>query len=79
MAMFHDSSGITVVDSNTTKVTATFNCNYIPTDDLADLLYVLVVKYMPNAIINVERNGEAIQQTSVCIVICIFPRVYCYD
>lgn len=52
-----DSSAITVVDSKSTKVTATFNCNYIPTHDLADLIYELVTQYMRNAVVNIERNG----------------------
>lgn len=52
-----DSSAITVIDSRTTNVMGTFNCNFIPTNDLAKIIYELVVKYMPNAIVNVERNG----------------------
>ena len=56
-ASMHDSSAITVVDSRTTRVCATFACNYIPGDDLADLIYVLVNQYMPTAVVNVERNG----------------------
>ena len=56
-ATFNDSSAITVIDSHTTRVCATLNCNYMPADDLAEVLYELVVKYMPNAIINIERNG----------------------
>ena len=56
-AMYQDSSAITVIDSRTTMVTATLNCNFIPTDDLAEVLYTLVTKYMSNAIINIERNG----------------------
>ena len=56
-AMYMDSSAITVVDSATTEVTATFNCNFIPSDDLADLIYMLVKQYMPNAVVNVELNG----------------------
>ena len=56
-AMYQDSSAITIVDSKTTRVTATLNCNYIPSDDLADVLYILVKQYMPNGIICVERNG----------------------
>ena len=52
-----DSSAITVIDSRTTEVIACFNCNYISTVDLAKCIYELVVKYMPNAIVNVERNG----------------------
>ena len=38
----HDSSAITVIDSWTTKVTAEFNCNWIPTLDLAAVLLELV-------------------------------------
>lgn len=56
-ALYNDSSAITVIDSRTTRVAADFNCNYIPADDLANLIYELVVKYMPNAIVAVERNG----------------------
>lgn len=52
-----DSSAITIIDSKTTNVIGDFNCNYISTNDLANLLYELVVKYMPTAIVNVERNG----------------------
>lgn len=56
-ATFHDASAITVIDSHTTRVCANMHCNFIPADDLADVLYTLVTKYMPNAIINIERNG----------------------
>ena len=56
-AMYHDSSAITVIDSHTTRVCATLNCNYMPSDDLAEVIYELVTKYMNNAIINIERNG----------------------
>lgn len=52
-----DSSAITVIDSKTTDVTATFNCNYISTIDLANVIYELITKYMNNAVVNVERNG----------------------
>lgn len=52
-----DSSAITCLDSKTTRVFATLNCNYISTDDLADVIYQLVTQYMKNAIINIERNG----------------------
>lgn len=52
-----DSSAITVIDSRTTKVIADFNCNYISIPDLAALIYELVTKYMPNAVVNIERNG----------------------
>ena len=56
-ALYNDSSAVTIIDSRSTRVVADFNCNYIPADDLADLLYTLVTRYMPNAIINVERSG----------------------
>lgn len=56
-ATYNDSSAITIIDSKTTRVCATLNCNYIPTDDLANVIYNVVTKYMPNAIINIERNG----------------------
>jgi len=56
-ATWKDSSCITVIDSKTTRVTATLNCNYMPADDLAQVLYELVTKYLPNGIINIERNG----------------------
>lgn len=54
-----DSSAISVVDSRTTELVADLNCNYIPINDLAKVIYELVVKYMPNAIVNIERNGVA--------------------
>ena len=54
---YRDSSAIVVLDSRTTRVTAVLNCNYIPPTDLATVVYELVTKYMPNAIVNVERNG----------------------
>lgn len=52
-----DSSAITVVDSRTTKVCADMNCNYISPIDLAKVVYELVTSHMPNAVVNVERNG----------------------
>ena len=52
-----DSSAITIIDSRTTKVLATFNCNFISIENLAKVIYEIVVKYMPTAIINIERNG----------------------
>ena len=73
-----DSSTITVVDSLTTKVLGCLNCNYISTLDLARCIEFIVKNWMPNAIVNVERNGEAKQRTSAYIVICMFSRVNCY-
>jgi len=52
-----DASAITIVDSRTTRVVADFNCNYINTIDLASVIHELVTKYMPNAVVNIERNG----------------------
>lgn len=52
-----DSSTITVVDSLTTKVLGCMNCNYISTLDLARCIEFIVKNWMPNAIVNVERNG----------------------
>jgi hypothetical protein len=54
---YKDASAITVIDSKTTRVGATMNCNYIPADDLAMVIYELVSKYLPNAIVNIESNG----------------------
>jgi hypothetical protein len=56
-ATFGDSSAITIIDSRTTKVIATLNCNYMPADDLAEVIYTIITKYMPNAVCSVERNG----------------------
>lgn len=52
-----DSSTITVIDSLTTKVLGCMNCNYISTLDLARCIEFIVKNWMPNAIVNVERNG----------------------
>lgn len=52
-----DSSTIVVIDSKTTELVADFNCNYISPPDLAKCIYELVMSYMPNAIVNIERNG----------------------
>lgn len=52
-----DSSAITIIDSKTTRVIADFNCNYISITDLARVIYELVTRYMPNAVVNIERNG----------------------
>lgn len=56
-ATFNDSSAITIIDSHTTRVCANLHCNFIPADDLADVVYQIVTKYMPSAIVSVERNG----------------------
>ena len=52
-----DSSAITVVDSYTTRVTAELNSNFISTPELAMVIYDIVSRWMPNAVVNIERNG----------------------
>lgn len=52
-----DSSAITVVDSYSTRVTAELNSNFISTPELAMVIYEIVSKWMPNAVVNIERNG----------------------
>ena len=52
-----DSSAITVVDSFTTRVTAELNSNFISTPELANVIYQIVANWMPNAVVNIERNG----------------------
>lgn len=52
-----DSSAITIIDSRTTRVVGCLNCNYISTGDLALVVHELVMSYMPNAVVNIERNG----------------------
>lgn len=72
-----DSSAITVIDSRTTKVTATMNCNYISTVDLARVTYELVTKYMRNAVVNIERNGGyGASVLSKLIATSIKPNLY---
>ena len=52
-----DSSTITVIDSRTTCVLGCMNCNYISTLDLARCIEFIVKNWMPNAVVNCERNG----------------------
>jgi hypothetical protein len=52
-----DSSCITIIDSKSTKVLGCLNCNYISQVDLARCIEFIVRNWMPNAVINVERNG----------------------
>lgn len=56
-----DSSAITVVDSYSTRVTAELNSNFISTPELALVIFNIVSKWMPNAVVNIERNGVANQ------------------
>lgn len=52
-----DSSAISVTDSATTKLVADFNCNYINPVDLGNVLYTLVLNYLPNSLVTIERNS----------------------
>ena len=52
-----DASAITIIDSQTTKVLATFKSNFITMPELADLLYNFITTYARNAICVVENNG----------------------
>ena len=52
-----DSSTITIIDSRTTCVLGCMNCNYVSTIDLARCIEFIVKHWMPNAVVNVERNG----------------------
>lgn len=71
-----DSSAITVIDSQTTKVIATFKCNFITMPELADMIYQFTTTYAKNAIINIENNGANV---TACRVICKFHSVNCYE
>lgn len=52
-----DSSAICIIDSETTEVIGDLKCNYISQIDLGKAIFEIVTKYMPNAVINIERNG----------------------
>jgi len=52
-----DSSTFTVINARTTEVVADFNCNYINQHEFAMVIYTYVSKYLPNCVINIERNG----------------------
>lgn len=52
-----DSSAISVIDSESTKLVADFNCNYINPVDLGNVIYSLVINYLPNSLVTIERNG----------------------
>ena len=68
-----DSSTITVIDSRTTCVLGCMNCNYISTLDLARCIEFIVKNWMPNAVVNCERNGETLltkRRTTASSVSC---------
>lgn len=68
-----DSSAIVIIDSRTSRVTATFECNYISTIEFAAVIQEIVSRWMPNAVINIERNGVAYTATTAYRVIYMFP------
>ena len=74
-----DSSAITVVDSYSTRVTAELNSNFISTPELALIIHEIVSKWMPNAVVNIERNGVAYTAIAIYRVICILQSVNCYE
>lgn len=55
--LMRDSSAITIIDSKTTMPFACFKDNSIDPDDLAYVIIELVTKYMPNAVVCVEKTG----------------------
>ena len=58
-----DSSCITIIDSRTTRVFAELRTNTASLIDLARVIEFIVLNMMPNAIVNIERNGVAFQQS----------------
>ena len=66
-----DSSCITIIDSKTTRVFAELRSNVITLIEFARVIEWIVLNLMPNAVINIERNGVAIA-TSVYMVTYIF-------
>ena len=52
-----DSSAITIICSQTTDLIAELNSNNISPPELAKVIYEIVTRYLPNAVINIERNG----------------------
>lgn len=56
-----DASAITIVDSHTTRVIADFKNNSISPIDLARVIFQIVTRWYPNAVINVERNGATLK------------------
>lgn len=52
-----DYTAISVIDSATTKFIGGIKCNYMSIPDLARVLIWLVKTMMPNAVVNIERNG----------------------
>ena len=66
-----ESCCITIIDSKTTRVFAELRSNVITLIEFARVIEWIVLNLMPNAVINIERNGVAIA-TSVYMVTYIF-------
>lgn len=58
-----DYTAISVIDSQTTQFIGGLKCNYMSIPDLARTLIWMVKAMMPNAVVNIERNGVAFQQS----------------
>lgn len=71
-----DSSCITIIDSKTTRVFADMKCNTISLIDLARVVEYIVMNMMPNAVVNIERNGV---KCTVYSATNIFSRVNCWE
>ena len=54
-----DYTAISIIDSKTTKYIGGIKCNYMSIPDLARVLIWMVRTMMPNAVVNIERNGVA--------------------
>lgn len=52
-----DYTAISVIDSRTTQYIGGLKCNYMSIPDLARTLIWMVKSMMPNAVVNIERNG----------------------
>ena len=57
-----DNSAVTIFDPYTLKTVAEFKSPHIGVKDLIKFIYILVMKYVPKAILAIERNanGEAV-------------------
>ena len=71
-----DSSAITIIDAKTTEVGATFNCSFISVDDLAYVIYEIVTKYLPHALVVIEKNGVGIGLVSRLVKSSIKKNLY---
>lgn len=73
-----DYSTIVVLSALTSRVCATFECNYISTIEFASVIQEIIVRFMPRAVVNIERNGVAERQTSAYMVTYMTLGVNCW-